>query len=113
MRTHPRARTISGHDLRQLIVLRQQIRDQVVGLPRVLLHEVLRALEAARHLRLHGSVATRTPPQMTAAEVLREIKWRTDAASLTELHAAAAALTRVRRKAGLRARRVLERESGR
>ncbi|MGH2375945.1 MAG: hypothetical protein ACRDIC_21045 [bacterium] len=111
--TRPRARTISGHDLRRLIVLRQQIRDQVVGLPRDLQREVLRALEAARHLRLHGSAATRTPPQMTGAEVLREIKWRTDAASLTELHAAAAALDRVRRKAGLRVRRALERESRR
>lgn len=50
---------------------------------------------------------------MSGAELLREIKWRADAASLTELHAAAAALGRARRKAGLRMRRVLEREPGR
>ena len=111
--TQPRARTISGHDLRRLIVLRQQIRDQVVGLPRDLQHEVLRALEAARHLRLHGSAVTRTPPQMSGAELLREIKWRTDAASLTELNAAAVALERARRKAAARAQRVADRRSSR
>ncbi|MGQ0549830.1 MAG: hypothetical protein ACT4PY_09225 [Armatimonadota bacterium] len=113
MTTLPRARTISGHDLRRLIVLRQHIRDQVVGLPRDLQHEVLRALEAARHLRLHGSAPPRTPPQMTAAETLREIKWRADAASLVELNAAAGALARVRRKAAARAQRVADRRSSR
>ncbi len=111
MAAQPRARSISGHDLRRLIVLRQEIRDRIVGLPRDLQHEVLRALEAARHLRLHGSTASRIPPQMTGAEVLREIKWRADAASLAELNAAATALDRVRRKAAARAQRTAHRRS--
>ncbi|MGH2403558.1 MAG: hypothetical protein ACRDGN_03755 [bacterium] len=107
MTARPRAHSISGHNLRRLLVLRERLRDQVVGLPRDLQHEVLRALEAARHLRLHGSAAVRTPPQMTAAESLREIKWRVEAASLAELTAAASALDRVRRKAAARAQRTL------
>jgi hypothetical protein len=107
----PRGRLLSGHDLRRLILLRRRIRDEIVGLPRDLQHEVLRALERARHQRLHGTDPPRTPPQMTAAEILREIKWRIDAASLTELNAAAWALDRVRRKAAVRTRRAAERES--
>jgi hypothetical protein len=107
----PRGRLLSGHDLRRLILLRRRIRDEIVGLPRDLQHEVLRALERARHQRLHGADPPRTPPQMTAAEILREIKWRIDAASLVELNAAARALDRVRRKAAVRTHRAAERES--
>ncbi len=104
------ARLLSGADLRRLLLLRQRIRDEVVDLPRDLKREVLRALEQARQVRLHevagGAVgAGRTLPEMTAAELLRAIKWRTDSASLVELAAAARALDRGRRMAAARAQR--------
>jgi hypothetical protein len=80
-----------------LLVLRGRLREEIVGLPRQAQRDVLQALERARQQRLHGKAAPWTPPAMTAAELIREIKWRIDAAALPEVVAGAAVLDRARR----------------
>ena len=115
MDAHSLQRILSGPELRRLLLLRRRIRDEIVRLPRALQREVLRALEEARQRRLHGRVASWTPPEMTAAELIREIKWRIDAASLAEATAGARALDRGHRLAAQRARRTdrVRRSNGR
>ena len=95
-------RTLSGTELRRLFLLRRQIRDELFGLPRERQREVLHALNRARQLRLHGRAAAPAPPEMTPAELRREIKWRLEAAGLAELEAAARALGRAKRAAAAR-----------
>lgn len=96
---------LSGTELRRLLLLRRQIRDELVGLPRERQREVLHALNRARQLRLHGTRTVPAPPEMTTAELRREIKWRIETAGLSELEAGARALERVRRSTAERARR--------
>jgi hypothetical protein len=100
-------RTISGSELRHLLVLRTRLRESVVGLPRAAMRDVLMALERARR----AAGAPEAIPEMTAGELLRELKWRLDTAGTVELEAAAAALERARR-AVARARRAGHRHSG-
>jgi len=90
---------MSGTELRRLLVFRGRLRQEIVGLPRRAQRDVLRALEHARQLRLHGRAAAWTPPAMTAAELIREIKWRIDASSLAEVTAGVEVLDRARRAA--------------
>ncbi len=100
----PQPRSISGAELRRLLVLRGRLREEVVGLPRRAQRDVLCALEQARQLRLNGRVAAWAPPAMTAAELIREIKWRIDASSLEEVAAGVVVLDRASR-AAVRGRR--------
>ncbi len=88
---------LSGTELRRLLVLRSRLRDGIVGLPQRAQRDVLQALEHARQRRLLGRVTPWTPPAMTAAELIRELKWRIDAASLPEVTAGAEVLDRARR----------------
>lgn len=88
----PRARLLSGADLRRLLVLRERLRAQVVVGSRRQRQEVLHAMEQARQLRLRGRAVPWQVPAMTSSELLREIKWRLDAASLEETAAAARVL---------------------
>lgn len=97
-------RIISGGELRRLLVLRGRVRDRIMGASRALQREVLRALEEARRLRLEGRVESWTPPAMAPGELLREIKWRIDVASLHEADAAARMLDRAARDAARRQR---------
>lgn len=113
MATQTTGRLLSGQELRRLLVLRRRIREEIVGLPRSLQREVLCALDRARQLRLHGKAVAWTPPQMTGAELLREIKWRIDSASLSEAAAGARALDRARRTAAARAKSTAGREQAR
>ncbi|MBI3997997.1 MAG: hypothetical protein HY355_03110 [Armatimonadetes bacterium] len=99
----------SGQDLRHLLQLRGRIREAIVHLPRAGQREVLRAMEQARHARLYGRETPWTPPEMTSAELVREIKWRLDAASLAEVQAGVNAIARARRAALPRARRMAAR----
>lgn len=96
---------LSGTELRRLLVLRSRLRDGIVGLPRRAQRDVLQALEHARQLRLLGTMTPWTPPAMTSAELIRELKWRIDAASLPEVTAGAAVLDRARRVPAGRTRR--------
>jgi len=98
-------RGLSGAEVRRLFLLRRRLRDELVGLPRARQREVLLALARARQLRLQGAATGPAPPEMTPAELRREIKWRIDAADLTELEAGARVLDRARRAADVRARR--------
>ncbi|MDR7523466.1 MAG: hypothetical protein QN168_13510 [Armatimonadota bacterium] len=88
---------LRGTELRRLLVLRGRLRDEVAGAPRRVQREVLRALELARRLRLEGCARPWTPPAMAPDELLREIKWRVDVASLAEVSAAVRVLDRARR----------------
>jgi hypothetical protein len=97
-------RIISGGDLRRLLVLRSRVRDRIVDAPRAVQREVLRSLEEARRLRLDGRVESWTPPALAPGELLREIKWRIDVASLPEADAAARVLDRAARDAARRQR---------
>lgn len=97
-------RVLSGTELRRLLVLRDRLRDVVVGVPRRLQTEVLRALEAARQIRVEGRTRPWTPPTMTRDELVREIKWRLDAAGLDEVVAAARVMDRAARRPGIRPR---------
>lgn len=100
-----RARVLSGGELRRLLVLRSQVRDRIVGAPRAVQRDVLRALEEARRLRLDGRVESWTPPAMAPDELIREIKWRIGVASLREAEAAARVLDRAAKGAARRQRR--------
>jgi hypothetical protein len=51
-------------------------------------------MEEARQLRQLGKAVPWTPPAMATDELIREIKWRLDVASVPELDAAEAALER-------------------
>lgn len=99
------ARVLSGGELRRLLVLRTRVRDGIVGAPRAVQRDVLRALEEARRLRLEGRAESWIPPAMAPGELIREIKWRIDVASLHEAGAAARALDRAARDAARRRRR--------
>jgi hypothetical protein len=93
---------VSGSELRRILVLRDRLRASIVGLPRAEQREVLRALETARQMRQEGHTRSWTPPEMTRNEIIREIKWRLDAASLVEVEAAVRVLDRAERRAGTR-----------
>jgi len=108
---HSSGRGLTGAEVRRLFLLRRRLRDELVGLPRNRQREVLLALARARQLRLHGAATGPAPPEMTLAELRREIKWRLEAAGLAELEAGARVLDRTRRVADARARR--ESRSGR
>ncbi|MDI6771695.1 MAG: hypothetical protein QME77_03815 [bacterium] len=95
----PRTRILSGADLRRLLVLRDRLRGEIVVGSRRKRQEVLRAMEQARQLRLYGRAVPYQVPAMTSSELLREIKWRLDAASLEEATAAARVLHSARRRA--------------
>ncbi|MGQ0569965.1 MAG: hypothetical protein ACT4P5_10625 [Armatimonadota bacterium] len=97
MSTPTHTRILSGHEIRRLLVLRSQLRDGIVGLARRAQREILEALEEARQLRLYGRARTSAPPAMATDELIREIKWRIDAASLSELSAGARVLERAKR----------------
>jgi hypothetical protein len=99
------SRLLSGSELRRLLVLRSRLREEIVGLPRGVQRDVLRALERARQLRLNGQTPPWFPPAMTSAELIREIKWRIDAAALPEMAAGAAVVDRARKRAAIRVRR--------
>jgi hypothetical protein len=75
-----------------------------VGAPRTVQRDVLRALEEARRARQHGPARPWIPPAMAGDELVREIKWRLDAAALAEVDAAARVLERARRRLTVRAR---------
>jgi hypothetical protein len=99
------SRSMSGSELRRLLALRRRLRDAVVGTPRAVQRDVLRALEGARAVRQEGRAGPWTPPEMTGDELLREIKWRLDAAALGEVDAAALVLDRASRRLAERRRR--------
>ncbi len=86
--------TITGGELRRLLALRARLREDIVGRPRATQREVLRVMEEARQRRQTGNAAPWMPPTMATDELIREIKWRLDVASVSELDAAAAALER-------------------
>ncbi|MDR7542853.1 MAG: hypothetical protein QN120_01230 [Armatimonadota bacterium] len=96
---------LSGSELRRLLVLRSRLRGAVVAAPRAVRREVLGALEAARQRRQYGRARPWTPPEMTGDELIREIKWRLDAADLQEVDAAARVLERANRRIAIAARR--------
>jgi hypothetical protein len=98
-------RLLSGSELRRLIVLRSKLRDGIVGLPRSVQREVLQAMESARQFRQEGRTRPWTPQQMTGDEFVREIKWRVDAAALTEVEAAVRVLYRSARRVAASRRR--------
>jgi len=56
-------------------------------------------MEQARQKRLHGRTVPHQVPAMTSSELLREIKWQLDAASLEEATAAARVMDSARRRA--------------
>lgn len=99
------ARFLSGGELRRLLALRSRVRDGVVGAPRAVQRDVLRAIEEARRMRLEGRLESWTPPAMAPDELIREIKWRIDVASPHEADAAARVLDRAARNAARRKRR--------
>jgi hypothetical protein len=101
----PSGRALSGADMRRLLQLRRRLRDELVRLPRARQRDVLLALARARHARLHAAAAVPVPPEMTPAELRRELKWRIDAAGLAELEAGARVLDRAQRVAAARIRR--------
>jgi hypothetical protein len=88
------ARTLSGAEIRRLLVLRSRLRDAVVGLPRPAQRAILQALEEARLQREHGRPLSWSPPAMGTGELIREIKWRVDVAPLAELDAGVRTLER-------------------
>jgi hypothetical protein len=89
---------LSGGELRRLLVLRERVRRDIVGAPRPVLRNVLSALEQSRQRRTTGGVRGRVPPEATLAELVREIRWRIDAAPLADAAAAAAVLDRAARR---------------
>jgi hypothetical protein len=89
---------LSGSELRRLLVLRGRLRETIVGAPRTIQRDVLRALEEARRARQHGHAPPWIPPDMARDELVREIKWRLDAASLVEVDAADRVMERARRR---------------
>jgi hypothetical protein len=91
-------RLLPGSELRRLLVLRSRLRDEIVGLPRHIQREVLAALERGRRQRPHGQEKDWSPPAMTPGELIREIKWRVDAAPLADCVAAAMVLDRARHR---------------
>lgn len=98
-------RALSGTDLRRLLVLRDRLRQEFVGLPQRYQQEILAALERARQQRLLGRTTPWRPPAMTAAELIREISWRLDVSAVDEVDAAVRILDRARRELASRARR--------
>lgn len=86
--------TITGAELRRLLALRARLRDDIVGRPRATQREVLRVMEETRQRRQTGAAVPWVPPAMATDELIREIKWRLDVASVPELDAAVAALER-------------------
>lgn len=107
MQMQMQTRTLPGSEVRRLLVLRSRLREAVVGLPRQVQREVLRALEEARLQREHGRTLPWSPPAMGTGELIREIKWRVDVAPLAELDAGARALERaMRRRVARRGRRI-------
>jgi hypothetical protein len=98
-------RVLSGADVRRLLQLRRRLRDELVRLPRARQRDVLLALARARQTRLHTGAGVPLPPEMTPAEMRREIKWRIDAAGLAELDAGVRVLDHAQRVAASRARR--------
>jgi hypothetical protein len=105
MNVSPSRRLLSGSELRRLLVLRERLRGAVVGAPRSVQIEVLQALEAGRQARVEGRTWSWAPPAMTRDELIREIKWRLEAAGISEVDAAAHAVDRASRRAGTAARR--------
>jgi hypothetical protein len=89
---------LSGSELRRLLVLRSRLREAIVGVPRAVQREVLQAIETARQVRQEGRTRAWTPPEMTRDELIREIKWRLDAAGLDEVDAAARVIDRAGRR---------------
>lgn len=94
---------LSGSELRRLLVLRGRLREAIVGVPRTIQRDVLRAIEEARRARQRGPAGPWIPPAMAGDELVREIKWRLDAAALAEVDAAARVLERARRRRTARA----------
>lgn len=92
-------RHLSGSEIRRVVQLRERLRDGIIGLHREAQRDVLRALGEARRRRLGSHGNAWEPPAMTPAELIREIRWRVDAAPLDELTAAAAALERAKERA--------------
>jgi hypothetical protein len=90
--------TITGGELRRLLALRARLRQDIVGQSRATQRDVLCAMEEARQLRQLGKASQWTPPAMAPDELIREIKWRLDVASVPELDAAAAVLERAARR---------------
>lgn len=93
---------LSGSELRRLLVLRGRLRETIIGAPRAIQRDVLRALEEARQARQHGLARPWIPPDMAGDELVREIKWRLEAASLAEVDAAARVMERARRRLAAR-----------
>ncbi|MDR7417618.1 MAG: hypothetical protein QN178_01755 [Armatimonadota bacterium] len=91
-------RPLSGSELRRLLELRSHLRGAIVDAPRQVQRAVLQALEAARQSRLEGRARPWDPPAMTRDEIIREVKWRLDAAGLDEVAAAARVLDRAHRR---------------
>jgi hypothetical protein len=85
-----------------MLALRARLRQAVVGQARATQREVLRVMEEARQRRQTGAVTAWTPPAMATDELLREVKWRLDVASVAELDAAAEVLERAARAAARR-----------
>jgi len=112
MGTSGTARLLSGSELRQLLVWRRRLRDEIVRLPRVWQREVLGAVEEARRHRLSTSQPVGTPMEMGRAELIRRLKWRIDAAGLEESAAGVRALDRASRARAGGVRRVSRRGTG-
>ena len=109
--TRDSARLLSGSELRQLLEWRRRLRDEIVALPRVGQREVLGAIEAARRNRLSGRQEAPIAVEMGRAEIIRQLKWRIDAAGLEESAAGIRALDRAQRAHTAAARRLSRRDT--
>jgi hypothetical protein len=98
MRSPTGRQALSGSELHRLLALRSRLRAEIVGAPRRVQRDVLEMMEAARQARQDGRVRRWVAPEMTRDEVIREIKWRLDAAGLDEVDAAARVMARARRR---------------
>ena len=90
---------------------RRRLRDEIVALPRVGQREVLGAIETARRHRLSGLHAAPIAVEMSRAELIRQLKWRIDAAGLGESAAGIRALDRAQRAHAAAARRLSSRDT--
>jgi hypothetical protein len=102
MRASNGRQVLSGSELHRLLTLRSRLRAAIVGAPRRVQRDVLQTMETARQARQEGRARPWVPPEMTRDEVIREIKWRLDAAGLDEVDAAARVIARAGRRVRVR-----------